>query len=260
MRILRPLLACLPALLLALPAAAADLLAHRALYRLELASARGDITAAGGNMAYEMVDACDAWAVRQRLRIELSNRDGQNIELASDYATLEAKDGTSLRFTMRQTTEQAVTSETEGTATLPAPGAEGTARFSVPKETAMPLPAGTLFPTPHTEAIIAAARAGKKFLSLPLFDGTTAQGPQDTSVAIFSWDPPRETRFDPLRNLHSTRVRIAFFDRTGGNATPDYELSLRFWENGVSDEMSMDFGDFVMRATLVELQALPKGC
>jgi hypothetical protein len=211
-------------------------------------------------MAYEMVDACDGWAVRQRLRLNVTNRDSQDIEMGSDYATFETKNGQSMRFTMRQTTEQAVSLETDGEASLTRPGGDGEARYTKPREAVKKLPTGTLFPNAHTEAILAAARAGKKIITVPLLDGTVASGAQDTSVAIFSWDAPQAHRYPELAALASTRVRIAFFDRESGAATPDYEISMRYWENGVADEMMMDFGDFVVRGTLAELVVLPKNC
>lgn len=242
------------------PAPTPDLAAHRAIYQLTLASARGDIVAAGGSMAYEMIDACDGWTVRQRLRITITDRENRNIEMGTDYATLESKDGLTMRFNMRQTAETAVTSETEGTASLLSTGAAGEAKYKVPGEATKPLPPGTMFPTMHTVAILEAARAGKKFLAIPLFDGTVATGSQDTSVAIFSWDPPKEHRFPVLAVLPSTRVRIAFFDKASATATPDYELGMRYWENGIADDMTMDFGDFVLRATMIELSVLPKNC
>src|SRR6478752_7689001 len=57
------------ALLLVSPADAANptagLAAHRALYDLTLANARdNDVIAARGTMGYEVIDACDGWAVR----------------------------------------------------------------------------------------------------------------------------------------------------------------------------------------------------
>ena len=242
-------------------AQAVEMAAHRAVYQLSLATSRGEIVAANGTMAYEMVDACDGWAVRQRLRINVTDRDNREVEMGTDYATLESKDGLNMRFTMRQTTETAVTSETDGTAKLERVGGPGEVTYKVPEETTKPLPAGTVFPTPHTAAILDAARAGKKFLSIPLFDGTSATGAQDTSVAIFSWDAPAQNRFPVLSPLRSGRVRIAFFDnKAGASPTPDYELGMRYWENGIADEMTMDFGDFVMKATLVELNILPKAC
>ena len=55
-----------------------QLAAHRATYNLSLDNSRGgDVEAVNGNMAYEVTDACDGWAVRQRLDMTLSNRDGQ---------------------------------------------------------------------------------------------------------------------------------------------------------------------------------------
>lgn len=252
----------LTALLAAPPCLAqpVELAGHRALYTLTLASSRGDVTTAGGTLAFEMADACEGWTTRQRMRINVTNRDGQDIEIGSDYATFESKDGLTLRFSMRQTTEQAVTAETEGDASLPSAGAAGEARYTRPADARKVLPAGTLMPNMHTIAVIEAARAGKKFLSMPLFDGTTADGAQDTSVAIFNWEAPQPNKFPALAALPSGRVRIAFFDREKGSTTPDYELGMRYYANGIAEDMSMDFGDFVMKATLQELTVLPKGC
>ena len=105
-------LAALALLASSVPAQAVELAAHRALYQLSLSSSRGDIAAGSGTIAYEALDACDGWAVRQRLEMTLTNRDGQDVEMVSDYATWEAKDGLSFRFRMKQTTETAVTSQT----------------------------------------------------------------------------------------------------------------------------------------------------
>src|SRR5689334_12656646 len=89
--------------------ATSGLIAHRALYTLTLATAKStDVVAARGTMGYEVTDACDGWAVRQRLRMTITNADGQDIEMASDYTTWESKDGLKFRYHMRQATELAV--------------------------------------------------------------------------------------------------------------------------------------------------------
>jgi hypothetical protein len=125
---------------LAATAQATDLAAHRAVYQLTLASSRGDIIGASGTMAYEMVDACDGWAVRQRLRMNVTDRENREIEMGTDYATFESKDGLSMRFNMRQTTETAVTSETEGTAKLERLGGPGEVQYKVPEDATKSLP------------------------------------------------------------------------------------------------------------------------
>ncbi len=264
LRLLAALLAMsAPALsALSLPALAADpvpLAAHRALYRLKMDSARGDVQAATGTMAYEITDACDGWATRQRLSLNITNNDGQEIELVSDYATWESKDGLSMRFRMRQTTDTAVTEQVEGDASLDRPGGPGSIRYNVPEERTMPIPAGTVFPMAHTAAIIAAAEAGKHFIAVPIFDGTGDKGTQDSSVAITSWNPkPVGSPFPDLAKLPSGRVHIAFFDRNKPPSdakpagSPDYEVGMKYWANGVADDLTMDFTDFVMLGKLSE--------
>jgi len=239
----------------------AALLAHRALYTLTLASAKGgDVAAAHGTMGYEVTDACDGWAVRQRLRMTITNADGQDIEMASDYATWEAKDGLKLRFHVRQTTDTAVTSQTDGEASLQRVGGGGEAHYTTPRDNTVALPAGTLFPMMHTVAIIAGAREKKRVLSLPLFDGTDENGVEDSSIVILDWKPPSPGKWPGLASLPSTRVRLAFFEHQANAVTPSYEVGMRYWENGVADDMQMDFGDFVMSAKMNEFAPQPRHC
>jgi hypothetical protein len=246
---------------LAVRAADVPLAAHRASYKLSLESSHnGDVTSASGTMTYEVLDACDGWAVHQRLQMLLTNRDGQDINMVSDYTTWESKDGLKLRFHMRQTTEDAVTSEVSGEASLEKPGGPGTVTYTLPQAGTRALPAGTLFPTAHTEAILAAAKAGKKFVAVPLFDGTNPTGAQDSTIAIAPWGSPATTKYDLLKTMQSGRVRIAFFDRDSTNQNSDYEVAMRYWENGVADDLSMDFGDFVMSGKLAEFTPLKPAC
>ena len=249
----------------ALPADAAGLntasAAHRALYNLTLATSRGgDVVAARGTMGYEVMDACDGWAVRQRLSMTLTNSEGQDIQMVSDYATWESKDGLKFRFHMKQTTDTAVTSQTDGDAQLERAGGPGQAHYTVPTDTTKKLPPGTLFPMAHTSAILAAAEAGKKFLALPLFDGTDDTGPEDSFIVVLDWKKPEPNKYAFLSSLPSTRVRLAFFDHEAKSEVPTYQVGMRYWENGVADNLQMDFGDFVMDAKMADLTPLPHKC
>ncbi len=247
--------------LVAHTASATDLVGHKAEYKLSLENARsGDVISGSGTMSYEAIDACDGWAVRQRLSMLLTNRDGQDINMVSDYTTYEGKDGLSLRFRMRQVTEQAVTSEVAGEAILSRPGGTGVVTYTLPEAATKALPAGTMFPTLHTEALLAAAETGKKFLALPLFDGTGISGAQDSTIVINGWNTPVETKWSALASLPSGRVHIAFFDREAGSQQPDYEVTMRYFANGVADALSMDFGDFVMGGKLDSLTITKPGC
>ena len=236
-------------------ARAAPLAAHHAVYTLTLDGSKEEgVLAATGTMTYDVLDTCSGWTTSQHLVIDLTNKDGQDIKMVSDYATLENKEGTHLDFHTRELTDKAVTEQLDGAATLDRSGGKGEADFISPQKTKVLLPLGTLLPMAHTAAIIDAAIAGKKFLSVPLFDGTGAGGAEDTFVTIESWKPPAPQKWPGLSNLPSGRVHIAFFDRNTASETPTYEIGLEYFANGVADAMVMDFGDFSMDGKLEQFE------
>jgi hypothetical protein len=242
----------------AAPVAAMPLAAHHAVYKLTLHGSHDQsVLAASGTMTYDVADACTAWTTAQHLTIQITNKDGQDVRTVSDYATVEAKDGTKLDFHTRQLTDGAVSSQIDGTATLEnAPGSagRGTVNYTSPEKKSMLLPIGTLLPMAHTAALLAAAEAGKHFLSVPLFDGTGADGAQDTFVTVENWNPPAEQKWPSLSTLPSGHVHIAFFARDKADETPDYEIGIHYFANGVADTMVMDFGDFTMDGTLDQFE------
>ena len=249
------------------PLEARHMVGHRAAYRLTLDRARdnSDVAQASGAMLFEVLDACDGWTVRQRLTLKMVDRDGNETETVSDYSTYETRDGTRLRFALTQSSQGAVSSQVQGDGEVTPAG--GVVRFVQPQPREMALPQGTLLPMAHTIATLNAARAGSRILAVPLLDGTTASGPQDTTTVMSPWQAAAmaDPRFASLVPLGSSRMRIAFFDRdpttqNGGAGTPDYEVSLRYYENGVADELKMDFGEFVVDGRMVELAVLPSPC
>jgi hypothetical protein len=243
------------------PCWGATLAAHHAVYKLTLDASREEgVLAASGTMTYDVLDTCSAWTTSQHLVLQFTNKDGHDVHMVSDYATLESKDGTHLDFHTRETTDGAVNEQLDGTAVLDHSGGTGHADFTSPQKTTVLLPIGTLLPMAHTAAIIDAAAAGKKFLSVPLFDGTGANGAEDTFVTIESWKPPATQKWPGLSTLPMGRVHISFFDRTTDSETPNYEIAMQYFANGVADAMVMDFGDFSMDGAMeqFELRAPPK--
>ena len=248
------------------PLTARALASHRGIYTLTLDRARENATIVdvSGAMLFEIIDACESWTSRQRFTMTLRDREGTELETGSDYATLESMDGRTLRFSLTQVTQGAVRSRVAGQAELTADGS-GVARYSEPEVKELPIPPGTLLPNTHTIATLNAARAGQRLLVAPIFDGTTADGAQQTTTVLSPWQGPQPVPEAPsLSALGSSRMRIAFFEpdgeQAGGARTPSYEVSLRYFENGVADDMIMDFGDFTVRAKLMKLEDAPGGC
>ncbi|WP_237214963.1 cell envelope integrity EipB family protein [Falsiroseomonas oryziterrae] len=249
----------------AITAGVARMVAHRAAYRLDLGEGRNSgITAVRGAMVFDVQDACEGWATRQRMTMTVVDRDGQEIETVSDYATFEAKDNSRLRFSLTQSTGGAISQRVAGEAELRSDGS-GSVRYTEPAGKEEALPAGTMLPTRHTVLSIEVARAGRRILAGPLFDGTSDEGVQDTTTVISGWQatPQEPPRFPLLAGQASARMRIAFFERgaaTGGASQPEYEVGLRYFENGVADDLVMDFGEFSVTGRLLELTAVPGGC
>ncbi|MCC7427145.1 MAG: cell envelope integrity EipB family protein [Alphaproteobacteria bacterium] len=242
--------------------AAVTLVSHRAAYQLQLYRARAgsDVQGAEGAMYFEITDHCNGWSSQQRFTLTVIQRDGNAFEMGSDYITFETADGSRMRHRLRQTTDGQVTQTIVGEARLRPRGA-GVARYREPDEAQVPLPRGTLLPQRHTIRAIQAAIAGQRRFLVPVFDGTTAQGAQDVNTVIGNRLPPfADERFPELRGQPSWRMRIAYFDREGQNATPEYEVGVRYFSNGVADEIRMDFGEFIVEGRLTELEVVPRRC
>jgi hypothetical protein len=251
-----PLLAARPAVQhAAVITTAATIAAHHAVYELSLKSSQDQgVLAARGQMTYDIADACNGLTTTQHLSIDLTDRDGRDVTMVSDYATFETRDGTKLEFHTRQLTGTQVTEALDGTAVLDRSGGRGHADYTSPEHKRVALPPGTLLPNAHTMTILEAGAAGKRFLATPLFDGTDASGAEDSFVTIEAWQMPRTEKWSALSTLPSGRVHVAFFGRDQATETPDYEVGMRYFSNGVADDLAMNFGDFVMAGRLAELE------
>jgi hypothetical protein len=249
----------------AAPLAAAEIASHRALYKMSLGRAGGDsgVTAASGTMAYQWGESCDGWTVEQRYRMKMGYAESPDVSIASNFVTWEAKDGLRYRFNQKETRNAGDEEEVKGEAKLDGPGQGGTAAFELPKDKKFKLPVGVLFPSAHTIAVIKKAEGGENFMSQQVFDGATAEGPVLVSAVIGPKvaPDPEAAKKSPLLNRPGWRVRLAFFPADQKAEKPDYELGMVLLDNGVSRDMVIDYGDYAIRGTLEDIEALPKpGC
>lgn len=254
---------CMGALLLATgaPMARADaptpLAPHRAVYDLTLESVSGgQVVSASGSMTYVLSDACSAWSTQQELNLQTATRSGAQTEIRTDYAVLEDKDGGHMVFRTHQYGSGVTEQKISGEATMAATG--GQVHYTQPGVSVVPLAAGTLFPVAHTRAIIAAGRAGQATIEPALFDGTTEKGAIDTFIVLMGWKPPpTQTDIPALVHLGSVGTHVAYYDHATHDMPPDFDIGMRYFENGVSDQLDMNFGEFRMRGTLRTFTPLP---
>ena len=176
------------------------------------------------------------------------------------FVTWESKDGTRYRFNQKQTRNGEVDQEIRGEARLDGPGKGGVAEFSRPQPQTLKLEPGVMFPSAHTILLIDAAHEAENFVSRLVFDGATDENAVQVSAAIgvkLAPDPAAAAR-GALLQRPGWRIRLAFFPVDANAEKPDYELGMRLLDNGVSQDMVIDYGEYSIRARLDDIEPLSK--
>jgi envelope integrity protein B len=243
-------------------AGGAEIAPHRALYSMTLGTARNDsgVVDARGTMDYEWGETCDGWTIEQRYRLKMRYGETPDVDIISSFVTWESKDGLRYRFNQRQTRNGELDQDIHGEAKLGSPGKGGVVEFTKPKLQTLKLDPGVLFPSAHTILLIDKAHEGENFLSRQVFDGATDENAVQVSAAIgvkITADPAA-VKLSPLLQRPGWRVRLAFFPADTSVEKPEYELGMRLLDNGVSQDMLIDYGDYSIRAKLDDIEPLVK--
>lgn len=253
-----------------LPAAAAPLLApHRAVYDLALdkATERSGITGLSGRMVYEFNgSACEGYTTTFRFVTRIDT--GESSRLTDQQTTtFEDSEGKTFSFVTKSFVDQNLDKEIKGTATRESSGL--TVDIEKPEEQVVDL-GPTQFPTQHMIELIGKAEKGENFYETNLFDGSEdADKVMTTTVVIGKRENAEKS--DPelpaLAGLDKNAywpVDIAYFDETqdGGEELPEYRISFKMHENGLTRDLTMDYGEFSMKGKLVNLSLFdkPKPC
>jgi len=266
---MRALRYALPAILLAtvfpveFASAAGALLAHRAVYDLDLgeASQKSGVVGVSGRIVYEFNgSACVGYSTNYRLVTRMNMRETQSL---NDYriTTFEGGDGKAFKFATKFFVDQELDKETRGSASLDGQGVEVSLQKPQASEIELPM---SQFPTQHMIELIDKANAGEHFYETTMFDGSdSADKVMTTTVVIGKKTAPEKN--DPelaaLKDLGSESywpVSIAYFDlaKGDGEETPDYAISFKLYENGFTRDLEMSYGEFSIKAMLVGLDVL----
>lgn len=264
MRLSRPsVLVSLAGLALAASPAwsASPLVPHRAVYDLVLdkASDRSGITGLAGRMVYEFNGSpCEGYTVNFRFVTRIETGESTRVT-DQQTTTFEDAEGKNFSFATKSYTDQALDRELRGTAHLEPNGVK--VDIEKPDVNEVELAKKTQFPTQHLAELINKAKKGETFYETSLFDGSeNADKVMTTTVVVgkreqaATGDP--ELPANPgLAKEAYWPVDIAYFDEAkgGGEELPEYRISFKLHENGITRDLVMDYGDFSMTGKLVNL-------
>ncbi|HEX2257831.1 MAG TPA: cell envelope integrity EipB family protein [Afifellaceae bacterium] len=241
---------------------------HRAVYEIGLAESqeRSGVTNASGRMVFEVAgSACEGYTMTQRMVVRLGDTEGDDRLLDFRVSTFESGDGALYRFSSRTYINDRVVEEVTGLAERTGRGIQ--VKLQNPDEKTLRLAEQALFPSQHLHAILAAARAERHFVSAEIYEGAGKGESADTATAVIG-GPEKAAGSEPVTG-GKTRwpVSIAYFDNepdggeASGEQTPTYQMSFLLYENGVTRDLLMDYGDYALSGKLESIDALePSPC
>jgi hypothetical protein len=244
---------------------------HVAVYDLSLHKAgdRLGLIAVIGRLAIEVSGSeCEDWTVNFRMVSQFLNEDQTTRLLDTQSSTWEAGDGKSINVSQRHFVDSSLDSESKVTATRDQDGqAHGTVDKPNPEN--FELAQGTIFPVMHLKRLLEAAVRGDIRDESNVFDGTEGRKSY-TAITFIGKQQPKGTHKTQIKGGEETdlaKVRawpavISYYEQTqseNGDGLPTYEVVVEMFENGLSGDMLIDYGDYALDAKLANLQLKPYG-
>lgn len=247
---------------------AIDLAPHRAIYDMTLreASAGSNVSDIRGRLVFDFEGSgCAGYTLKSRLVTEVVDREGNATVTDLRSSTWENSEGDSFRFENSQYIGPQLSEQVSGEAARrnQAEGIE--VNLNEPAKRQLKFDERALFPTQHSIAILQAAKRGDNVLQADIFDGSE-QGNKLFKTTTFIGKPilpgskPQSNGLENsgrLNELKSWPVSISYYDTFANPAQddglPTYELSFKLFSNGVSRDLLINYGTFLIRGELTRI-------
>ena len=240
------------------------LAAHRAVYDVDLdeASERSGIIGMNGRIVYEFQGSrCDGYTTNFRFVSRIRSSSGDRVT-DQQTSTYEDGEGETFRFVTKTYVDEKLDQELSGTAVHENDNV--VVRLKKPEETEFVLDPA-LFPTAHINDLLERAAAGETVYEKKIFDGSE-DGDRVMTTTVILGREKTDTTGDataagPLQEEPYRNVSISYFDEGGdpaGEALPEYAIAFKLYRNGVTRDLTMDYGDFALTGELTQLEILPQ--
>ncbi|AQX28136.1 MULTISPECIES: EipB family protein [unclassified Bartonella] len=236
------------------------LVPHRAVYDFHLDNVSRKMTIVGisGRMVHEfMGSTCQGYTTRVSFINRIYTEDMPVRLISQEVKVYETDDGNKFHFNIKNTIGQNIANNTEGIAERTKD--EILVKLKKPKENVYKL-AKADFPITLLKNIIRQAKAGHNFYNSTLFNGEN--GADRVVKESFVIGEKRRTVPDSemkeLKKINKNGywpIIVSHFDDTKNKeGLPIYRSSFNLYENGVMNDIFIDYGDFSIRSKLKSLQ------
>jgi hypothetical protein len=245
----------------AVPAAAMDLVTGTAVYELSLDPAKGMAGVGGsisGRLESGLFRTCGGYDTTTHLDARIMPSTGGALIMKLDSDVTETSD--TLRFKTAGRFGLQVLQDMAGIATLTPDGV--VVKLERPTAEELTLGGGpVLFPTALVTRAIEAAKAGERFVTSRVFDGSEKEV---WSVSVVIGDPRSANESDDekafaaalgIEEVKRWPMKPSYFPPSaGGDQAPAFATDAVLYENGFVLGATYDFGQFAMRLSLVEFK------
>ena len=245
------------------PAFAAPLASHRAVYDLHFgqsASEKGPASARGRIVFETRGDACVGYSIKFRQITEVTPSEGSPRSADVSSSTFENAAGTVLQYKIETKANDVSTGITEGKAET-SPGGVSIGLLK-PSPKKIDLGLNVTFPVQQTIKTLAAAQKGERVLELKTYDGSDGGDKVYHTLQIISAPLTKPAadltaKIPAMKTMKRWRVVASNFDLKNTDAPPLYVLKFEMWENGISSNVSIDYGTFTLIGTMSKLDVFP---
>jgi hypothetical protein len=239
-------------------AGAAQTVPHEAFYSvtLERLNFPGKVVHSSGEMAMSVSRDCEKWTLRHETNFSMELEGNEETYFVNRYRLYESLDGRRLDFRVVHKQNGHVVLNIKGSATLPADGSSGTARFDLPEARVLPLPPKTGFPMAQAHLTIDRLSAGEVFSRYVLFEGSGVYQVTDVSAGKDMAVQALPEGDLGLLGGESWRVESTLFPYGAIDAEPAGLTVTQTQANGISPAFLVDYGNLVARGELKSIRRL----
>jgi hypothetical protein len=251
------------------PAAAGEAVAfapHRAVYEISLvrSGAGSGVVDMSGRMVYELGgSSCEGYTQNMRFVTRMTNQEGADTINDLRTSSWEELAQRRLRFSTTQYQNDDVVEASQGDAGPSKGSGDLAADLVKPGKKHVTLPKDVYFPMQHAAALIRAAKTGQTLLAAKLYDGSEKGEKYYETTAVIGKkyepgaikNPAAFKEAARLAGLASWPISISYFDmgQDKKDTAPSYELTFRYYENGITTDLKIDYGEFAIKGELKEL-------